>query len=134
MNNMEFFDNDDKAFIERFISYIKDRKKDYYGFEIDRNVVEKMTIEYMEALMKKYSEINNDKTFIEGYVRKKFYSELNRKELEDLNIRRTDLKTLFKYAKTLSADFDNLKSQILYEILDNGMKLCKKIFITSRNL
>eukprot|EP00830_Metopus_es_P002375 TRINITY_DN1213_c0_g1_i6.p1 TRINITY_DN1213_c0_g1~~TRINITY_DN1213_c0_g1_i6.p1 ORF type:complete len:2229 (-),score=458.73 TRINITY_DN1213_c0_g1_i6:107-6793(-) len=95
----------------------------YYG--VDPGILRNMTIEQMEKLRAKLPGLSEDATFAGIYSSKKFSRELSEEENSHLTYmeKRANLIKMYEYAKTLPHKLSGLKSSLLLEILENGLKV-----------
>eukprot|EP01022_Parablepharisma_sp_SALTPOND_P023502 TRINITY_DN4_c0_g1_i6.p1 TRINITY_DN4_c0_g1~~TRINITY_DN4_c0_g1_i6.p1 ORF type:complete len:2304 (-),score=338.43 TRINITY_DN4_c0_g1_i6:3914-10825(-) len=102
----------------------EDYKKNKY-YSVDPNILRNMTIEQMDKLRSKLPGISEDATFAGIYTSKKFNRELSEEENSHLTYRekRQNLVKMYDYAKTLPYKLSGLKSSLLLEILENGLKI-----------
>ncbi len=116
---------DSPALYEVYAKWLAEeyKKNKYYG--VNPEILRNMTIEQMERLRNKLPGLNEDETFSGIYVSKKFSRELSEEENSHLTYkeRRANLIKMYEYAKILPHKLSGLKSSLLLEILENGLKL-----------
>lgn len=114
-----------KKFYDVFADWIKKDFKKSRNYEISKDILNTMTIEQMDKLKAKVPDIANDPTFVSFYFNKKFSSELS--DEENLHLtnkeKRDNLIKMYEYAKPLPHNLSGLRSSLLLEILEYGLKL-----------
>ena len=116
---------DSSIFYKTYAKLLADEQKTKKYLAVDPSILRNMTIEQMEKLRACLPGLNEEPTFSGIYTSKKFSKELSEEENSNLSYteKRKNLIKMYEYAKTLPYKLQGLKSSLLLEILENGLKL-----------
>lgn len=111
-----------KSFTAKFATYVSDKHKENQYFNLEYYLLDKLTIEQMEAIEKNCTLLKSDENWIGKIFEKKFHYELDDEAKDNFTIeeRREQLIRMYDASKNRP---QSLKSALLLEILENGMKL-----------
>jgi len=124
--DLPMFDN--SKLCDVLVKHIKDSyNKDSGSYNFDESIFDHMTLDQLENLKKKISDLSKNRAFIESCFKKKFAEELYNPENSGRSDeeKRNDLIKIYEYAKSSLQKFPELRSCILLELLHNGVKLNK---------
>ena len=120
----------DEGFFKRFESIAKvEIYKHKYLYH--QQMLDNLSIWQLEQIFKSYPRIKEEESFAGKYLQKKFARELDPgfQDLISLDDKQKNLLAIYEHAKTLPKKFESLKVDVLLEILENGIKLSKYIYI-----
>ena len=93
--------------------------------KMSENSIINFTLEQLEKLIKKDSDLIKTESFLFHYIQKKFFKELSHDTDITDDEKRANLIKVYDYAVTLPVTFTRFKSTILFHILENGIKTDK---------
>ena len=94
--------------------------------KMSENSIINFTLEQLEKLIKKDSDLIKTESFLFHYIEKKFFKELSpTTEIITDDEKRVNLIKVYDYAVTLPVTFMRFKSTVLFYILENGIKTDK---------
>ena len=116
---------DSPGFYKTYAKWLTDEQKLKKYLVVDPYILRNMTIEQMDKLKACLPGLNEEPTFSGIYTSKKFSKELSEEENSHLSYmeKRGNLIKMYEYAKTLPYKLQGLKSSLLLEILENGLKI-----------
>ena len=122
IEDKETFDLEKEAFFQRYEKYLKNKYEKNKHFTHSKHLIDKLTVNQMENLADRCPKLAEDKTFIGCLFEKRFHFELDPEnaQLFSEEERREHLERMYKAAAGHPQSF---KSALLYELLENGLKL-----------
>ena len=116
---------DTDAFYKTLAKWLIEEQKQKKYLAVEPEILRNMTIEQMDKLKSYLPGLCEEPTFAGIYTSKKFSKELSEEENSHLTYKekRENLIKMYEYSKTLPHKLSGLKSSLLLEILENGMKL-----------
>jgi hypothetical protein len=122
---------DTPAFYERLKEYLLKEYKEKKYYEVNINMLKNMSLEQMEKLQQLVPQLKEDYGFANTLFQKQFYFELNVQNQENFTLveKRENLIKMYEFTKKLPSKFEGLRSSLLNEILQNGLKLSNFLLI-----
>lgn len=115
--------NSDKFYIV-LVKWMIRSQKETGSSDIDSKILNNMTTEQMEKLLKIVPFLKTDSTFFGIFFSKKFQMELSKDENLYLNFqeKRINLIKMLEFTKSFAGKMKSLSSALLLEILENGLR------------
>lgn len=114
---------DSQGFYDSYVKFLEADYNDHNYYTIDSSIVKNMTISQLDKLIEALPKLNEDINFVIDYLAKKFYKELSKNAHIQEAERRKNLIKIYEYVKDFPKKIQGLKSNLLFEILKNGIKL-----------
>jgi len=116
---------DNDSLYETYAKWLADNFKKHKYYNLDPTTLKYMTMEQMDKLKAKLPNLGSEATFAGIYTSKKFSRELSEEENSHLTYmeKRENLIKMYEYARQLPHKLIGLKSAVLLEILENGLKV-----------
>lgn len=110
------------SFLGALSNYFDKRWKDNQYYSVETHIIQKLTIQQLEALGKKNSSVKSDRNFIGTLFKKIHHDKLDPERIADLTFeqRREEMLEMYNSAKDHPQSF---KTALLHEILEFGIKL-----------
>ena len=121
---------DDPEFIKRII-FLAKKDISEYKYLRQHQIFNNLSIIQMDIISKEFRGILEEASFTGIYLQKKFAQELDPKLQERISLseKQLNLHKIYNYIISLPKQFEGLKSEILLELLENGVKMGKYIII-----